>query len=351
MKKLKLFALILLTVVCVSFSSCDDDDNQPKGKFETGAFVVNEGNFQDANGTISHISADGTVTQDLFGIVNNGLALGDVVQSMSIDGDFAYIVVNNSNKMEVVNANTFVAEYTLKNLVLPRYFTTFDGKGYLTEWVSYSEPGRVSIVDLQNHVITESITTGDGAENIIAHQNRLYVSNNFTNTVSVIDPVNAEVIKTIEVGNSPGAFLVDSQNMLWVICAGAYQANDGTLVQLDPAKSDDEAANSILKTVELNANVSSKAAINKAKDKIFYYKGNSVYVLNTSDTEAPASALLTETQASDFYGIGIDPENDVLYMADSKSFAGNGTVYRYNLSGTPIDNLTVGVGPNSFEFR
>ena len=119
MKKLKFYALILVTVISVSFSSCDDDDNQPKGKFEEGVFVVNEGNFQDANGTISHISPDGTVTQDLFGTVNNGLALGDVVQSMSIDGEFAYIVVNNSNKMEVVNANTFAAEYTLKNVLLP----------------------------------------------------------------------------------------------------------------------------------------------------------------------------------------------------------------------------------------
>src|SRR5688500_15237380 len=124
MKKLKFYALILVTVLSVSFSSCDDDDSQPKGKFEDGVFVVNEGNFQDANGTISHVSSDGTVTQDLFGSENNGLALGDVVQSMTIDSDFAYIVVNNSNKMEVVNANTFVAEYTLKNLLLPRYFTT-----------------------------------------------------------------------------------------------------------------------------------------------------------------------------------------------------------------------------------
>lgn len=351
MKKLKFYTLILVTIISISFSSCDDNDNQPKGKFEQGVFVINEGNFQDANGTISHISPDNAVTQDLFGTVNNGLALGDVVQSMSINGEFAYIVVNNSNKLEVVDANTFEAQYTLKNVLLPRYFTSLEGTGYLTEWVSYSEPGRVAVIDLQNHVVTESITTDFGAENIIAHQGKLYVSNNFTNTVSVIDPIGKAVIKTIEVGNSPGAFLVDKENMLWVICAGAFQGEDGELVQLDPAKSDDEAANSVLKTVELNVNVSSKAAINKAKDKIFYYKGNSVYVLSISDVEAPASPLLTEARASSFYGIGIDPENDVLYMADTKSFAGNGTVYRYNLSGAAMDNFNVGVGPNSFEFR
>src|SRR5688572_11771045 len=351
MKNLKFYVLILVSVLAFSFSSCDDDDTNPQGKFEEGVLVVNEGNFQDADGTISHISSDGTVTQDLFGAANNGLALGDVVQSMSVDGRFAYIVVNNSNKMEVVDANTFVAEYTLKNLLLPRYFTTLNGIGYLTEWVSFTDPGRVAIIDLQNHVVTESITTDFGAENTIAHQGKLYVSNNFTNTVSVIDPVNKKVIKTIEVGDSPGEFLIDSQNMLWVICAGAYQAEDGALVQLDPAKSDDESANSILKTVELNANVSSKAAINKAKDKIFYYKGSSVYAVNTSDTQAPTSAVFTESKVSSFYGIGIDPETDILYMTDSKSFAGNGTVYQYSLAGIAMDDSEVGVGPNSFVFR
>ncbi|HYI77885.1 MAG TPA: DUF5074 domain-containing protein [Chryseolinea sp.] len=351
MKNLKFYVLILVTVFTVSFSSCDDDDTNPQGKFEEGVLVVNEGNFQDADGTISHISSDGTVTQDLFGAANNGLALGDVVQSMSVDGEFAYIVVNNSNKMEVVDANTFAAQYTLKNVLLPRYFTTYNGAGYLTEWVSFTDPGRVAIIDLQNHVVTESITTDFGAENIIAHQGKLYVSNNFTNTVSVIDPVNKKVIKTIEVGDSPGEFLIDSQNMLWVICAGAYQAEDGALVQLDPAKSDDESANSILKTVELNANVSSKAAINKAKDKIFYYKGSSVYAVNTSDTEVPTSAVFTESKVSSFYGIGIDPETDILYMTDSKSFAGNGTVYQYSLAGVAMDDFEVGVGPNSLVFR
>ncbi|HEX6227030.1 MAG TPA: hypothetical protein VFZ52_21575, partial [Chryseolinea sp.] len=148
-----------------------------------------------------------------------------------------------------------------------------------------------------------------------------------------------------------GELIVDNQGMIWVICAGGYQAADGALVQLDPAKSDDASATSILKTIGLKANVSSKAAINKAKDRIFYYQGNSVYVVNTSDTAAPASALFTENDAASFYGIGIDPESDMLYLSDTKSFAGNGTVYRYTSSGVAIDDLSAGVGPNSFVFR
>ena len=43
---------MMLAVCCVSLLSCDDEDDQPAGEFENGIFVVNEGNFQDANGSI-----------------------------------------------------------------------------------------------------------------------------------------------------------------------------------------------------------------------------------------------------------------------------------------------------------
>src|SRR5689334_14185546 len=146
MKNLRLYLLILLTAFSVTFSACDDDSESSE-KFDDGIFVVNEGNFQDADGTISHINADnGKVTQDIFGAVNNGLALGDVVQSMVIDDDLAYVVVNNSNKIEVADAESFKSSYTITDLALPRYFTTLNGKGYVTEWVSFSDPGRVSII-------------------------------------------------------------------------------------------------------------------------------------------------------------------------------------------------------------
>jgi YVTN family beta-propeller protein len=357
MKTFRGLALIVLGAYCFTLSSCDDDDNQPAGEFESGIFVINEGNFQDADGTISFINSnDGSVKQDLFGSVNNGLALGDVVQSMTFDGDYAYVVVNNSNKIEIVKANTFVSEHTLQGLSLPRYFTTLNGKGYVTEWVSFTDPGRVTIIDLENHTAGESITTDYGAENILAYDGLLYVSNNFSNTVSVIDPGGKEVIKTIEVGSGPGSLLVDSDDMIWVICAGGYDLdynplNDGKLVRLDPEKSEDESAVSVVKEIDLGTNLAAKAAINKARDSLFYYSGNSVYVLSTSASQAPASPLLTENDATGFYGIGLDPQDGVLYLADTKNFAGNGVVYRFTSSGNAVDSKVVGRGPNGFVFK
>lgn len=344
MKNFKFYLVALLTLTSVFLSSCEDDDDKPKGEFEKGVFVVNEGNFNSSDGTISHISASGEVTTDLFGSVNNGLILGDVVQSMYVADDFGYIVVNNDNKMEVVNANTFEASYTISDLKLPRYFITYNNKGYLTEWVNFSDPGRVSIVDLETHAVTGSITTDFGAEDIIEENGKLYVSNNFTNTVSVIDPVSATVVKTIEVGSSPGGFAVDKQNKLWVICGGDFGGNNGSLVQIDPA------TNEAIKTIELEMNVNAKMAMNKAETTLYYYKGKSVYSTSTTATAA-GDVLFTESSAIGFYGIGIDPKTDILYVADAKAFAGGGTVFTYTSSGTAISSYASGRGPNGFVFE
>jgi len=357
MKTFKRIVQIILVACSFTLLSCDDNDNQPAGEFENGTFVINEGNFQDADGTIGFINPDeGSVKQDLFGSVNNGLALGDVVQSMTIDGDFSYIVVNNSNKIEVVNANTFEAVHSIENLSLPRYMATMDGTGYVTEWVSFADPGRVTKIDLDNHTAGESITVGYGAENILAHDGLLYVSNSFENTVSVVDPETEEVIKTIEVGNSPGALLLDENEMIWVICGGGYDLdynplNDGKLVKLDPAESIDETSESVVLDVELATNLTAKAASNGAKDRIFYWIGKSVYSFDISSDSAPSSAILTEANATSFYGIGVNPEDDVLYLGDSKNFAGNGTVYRYTTTGQFVDSKPAERNPNGFVFK
>jgi YVTN family beta-propeller protein len=353
MKTIRIFLFALLAVTSFTLTSCEDEDDKPKGAYENGILVVNEGNFGRSNGTVSHINTStGEVSSDLFGTMNNGRALGDVVQSVTVKGDLAYIVVNNDNRVEVVNANTFEASYTLSDLKMPRYFTTLGDKGYITEWVGYSasDKGRVSVVDLKAQTVTGSIVTDRGAECIVAAGGKLFVSNNFSNTVSVINPSTQQVVETLEVGQSPGFFVTDRENKLWVICGGGLDANynplnNGRLVRFDPSNY------AILKTIELNTNVAAKLAINKAGNQLFYYKGKSVYRINITDTAAPAASLFTEPAAVSFYGIGIDPETDILYVGDGKGFQGNGTVFSYSAAGVAISNFAAGIGPNSFVFK
>jgi len=348
----RIVALCFLVCVSLFAVSCDNDDNQPSGQYAEGVFVVNEGNFGSGNGTISHFSESKGATQDLFGLVNNGLALGDVVQSMTIDDHVAYIVVNNSKKIEVVDAGTFERIGTIEGLSLPRYVTIKDGFGYVTEWVGFTDPGQVSVIDLKTNEVTDKITTDAGAENILENGGLLYVSNNFTNTVSVIDIEEREVIKTITVASSPGELLKDVDGKIWVVCGGSYGGNDGALVQIDASKSNKPNEESVIKTIALDMNLGfPKATISPDGRNLFYFSGKKVYKFEVTASSAPADAFITETTATNFYGIGIDRKTDVLYVADDKGFSSSGTVFRYTLSGPGIDNFTAGIGPGGFAFQ
>jgi YVTN family beta-propeller protein len=347
----RIVALCFLVALSLFAASCNDDDNKPAGQYADGVFVVNEGKFQAGNGTVTHFSKNKVATQDVFGLVNNGLALGDVVQSMVIDSNVGYIVVNNSNKMEVVDAGTFVRSGTVNGLALPRYVTVDDGFAYVTEWVSFVDPGQVSIVDLKTNQVIDKITTEAGAENILKHDAFLYVSNSFTNTVSVIDIEHREVIKTITVAFSPGELLEDANGKIWVLCGGSYGDNNGALVQIDASKSDKPNEQSVVKTIALGMNIGyPKATMNHDKESLFYFSGNKVYKFDVTASSAPADAIITEANAN-FYGIGIDHETNILYVADAKAFDNSGTVFRYEQSGSNIDNFTTGIGPSGFAFH
>jgi YVTN family beta-propeller protein len=349
MRKINILGSILF--LSLLFASCSSDDTKVVGKYDKGVFIVNEGNFQSSDGSITYYNTtSGEVSQDIFGTSNNGNALGDVVQSMTIDNNLAYIIINNDNKIKVVNVGDFTLYYTLSNVKLPRYFIVYNDKGYLTEWVSFVDPGRVSVVNLASHQIEATITTDYGAENIIGKDGMLYVSNNFTNTVSVIDPTKNEVVKTIEVGSSPGAFVVGKDDKLWVICGGGYDEeynplNDGALYQINTS------TNEVDKTVSLNMNLTAKIAINKTKDKIYYYKGKKIYAFDVSSTESSAEALITEEDVIGFYGIGYDEEKDLIFAGDAKGFTGNGQVYCYDANGTRVKDFASGRGPNGFVFK
>lgn len=346
MKKPHLNFFVILLASLFLLISCDESDNGPKLNLNDGVFVINEGNFMAGDGTVSFFDpGTKTTTKDVFGLVNDGLALGDVVQSMTVVGDEAYIVVNNDNKVEVVDVNTFEAIRTISDLKLPRHFATANGKGYLTEWVNFGESGRVSVVDLTTYSVTKTITTDLGAENMLVVGDKIFVSNNFTNTISVINTTTDEVVNTIEVADSPGEFVLDAQNKLWVICGGAYQANNGALIQIDLTTEE------VVKTIAFNRNVPTALATDASKNFLYYYAGKSVYRIATTALLAPTEPLLTEDNAIGFYGFDLDQNANIIYLGDAKGFASDGEVYRYNLDGSFIDSFSAGRGPNGFVFN
>ncbi len=320
-----------------------------------GVFVTNEGQFNKGNGSLSYINFQSkTVSNDLFEQAN-GRPLGDVVQSMGIANGKAYIVVNHSNKLEIADASTLQAAGVINNLLMPRYFATAGGKGYVTEYVSYTGNGQVSVIDLNTNAVIKTIPVGAMPERMLAVNNKLYVVNSDGNTVSVINTQTDAVESTITVGDGPNSLALDASNKLWVLCGG-NKVYDPVTYQVDENAS---TAGSLVRvnlngnTVEQTLTFASKKALpadlnrNASGNSFVYSYQDKVYRIESGATTLPTAALINRS----FYGLGVDPNDNSIFGSLAGNFIANGKVIHYTPAGAATDSFTVGIAPNNFFFK
>jgi YVTN family beta-propeller protein len=351
---LMIVSLAIATILGACTQKKEESIN-PLMSIDHGVFIVNEGPYGSGTGSISYFSKGlNSLTNDLFQTKNN-YPLGNVVQSMNIINNKAYIVVNNANKIEVADANTFIAQAPITGLNQPRYVLGVNAiKAYITQWGPTGNEGGVQVLNLLTNTISGTITTGKGAEKMLLKGNFVYVTcsggSGKDSVVTVINATSDAVVATINVGASPGGIVEDLNGNIWVLCAGQYKSDysglekSGSLVKINP----------ISNTVELKipftstSDMPSGLTINGAKNKLYYnYEGKVI-------SQNVASPVLDNTTFANrsFYGLGVDPSTEIVYGADAGNYASAGKVLRYNAStGVVIDSMTVGLIPNGFVFR
>ena len=187
MNKINFLIIILSAGLLMSCQNDSINPNIPIGLYDNGYFVTNEGNFGTGNGSVSFIDESGLVSNNVFEQTNS-FSLGDVVQSMQIINDNAYIVVNNSSKIEVANIDSMTYIATINGLTSPRYILQVSQeKAYVSDWGI----GGLHVIDLNTNSTISTINTGQGPEKMLLKGNKAYVCNvggfGLDNTVSVID--------------------------------------------------------------------------------------------------------------------------------------------------------------------
>ena len=332
-------------------ANIEDDDI-----YSNGAFITNEGAYGAGNGSISYYSYnENTLTNGIFKSINDR-SLGDVVQSLTVHNNIAYIVVNASNKVEVVKSNTFEEQGVITDVTNPRYFVAIsNNKGYVSQW---GDNGAIKVIDLSTLAVTKTITVGAGAERMIMHNDFVYVANSGgfanNNTISVIDPSTDEVTKTITLeGDSPRDFVVDANDDIWVLCAG-YQ-DYSNWPQIDHTASKlvriNSSSNEVAETITIGETFHPTCLeISKNGNNLFYgggYGVQGIYKMSITENTVPATALIDKS----FYGFSINPETGNLFTMEAPSFTANGTLRRYDSNGTELGSYEAGVGPNGAGFK
>ena len=350
--KEKLQKSFYISLTIVALNSCVGDNPEPilEGVFDNGYFVTNEGNFLSGNGSITYISYDGSVENEIFSKINS-FPLGDVVQSMNIIDEFAYIIVNNSSKIEVAEIDSLTSHKTIYGFISPRYMIKVnESKAYVSDWGI----NGLQIIDLNTQEITGTISTGTGPEKMTISNGYVYVCNvggwGLDNTISVIDIESDMIISTLNVEDKPNSIVTDINGDIWVLSGGhtEYDANfnvisetPGGLIHI----SDNQILNTYLYPI---GNHPEDLSINSNGTILYYSDGNFskyVYKFNINDSEVSTIPFINKS----FYGL--DYSNGYIYGTDAVDFSQRGWSYRFSENGNLVDSVQVGITPGGYCFN
>lgn len=303
-----------------------------------GLFIINEGNFQYGNATLSFYDpANNRIENEVF-FRANAMKLGDVAQSMTIYDGRAWIVVNNSRVVFAINPTTFRETGRITGFTSPRYILFVNQhKAYVTQlW-----DNRIFIVNPQTYEISGYIEVpemdaGTGStEQMVQLGGYVYVSCwSYHNRLLKIDAATDEIIADLTVGAQPNSLTIDCNGKLWTLC-------DDALCRIDPETF------TIEQTFAMPAASTPSELQTNGEGDVLYWLNDAVWRMTVSASKLPALPFL-ESRDTRYYGLTVDPESGEVYVADAIDYQQQGLIYRYTPQGAMIDEFYAGITPGAF---
>ncbi|MCD8293270.1 MAG: glutaminyl-peptide cyclotransferase [Prevotellaceae bacterium] len=338
----------------LTLASCMESDYEDVVEVFTttgsGLFIVNEGNFQYGNASLSYYNPDTHEVQNEVFLRANGMKLGDVAQSMTIYDNKGWIVVNNSHVIFAIDLDTFKEVGRIEDLTSPRYICFLsDEKAYVSQlW-----DNRIFIVNPQKYEITGYIQVPDmtmesgSTEQMVQYGKYVYCTCwSYQNRIIKIDTTTDEVVDELSVGIQPGSLVMDKYYKMWTLTDGGYEGSPYGYQAPSLYRIDAETF-----TVEKQFNFElgdspREAHLNGTRDTL-YWINNDIWRMDVTATHVPVRPFL-EYRDTEYYGLTVNPVNSEVYVADAIDYQQQGMVYRYSPQGELVDEFYVGVIPGSF---
>lgn len=326
---------------------------EEEAEFKSGFFVLNEGNFGSSNASVSFLSSDMEEIQSNIFMNINGNGIGDTAQSIEMHENLAIIVVNVSNKLEIVNRYTFESLGTIDTgLKNPRYAEVVGDKIYVSNWGDGMDPGDdfVAVFDLSDFSFVKLIPVSEGPEKVLAANEKVFVAHkggfSFNDIVSVVDTASDEVEAEIEVGDMPNSMVIDG-NDLWVLSGGKPSYADtetaGKLTNINIG------SNQVIEEFDFPDNMVHPNNLSLEGNDVYLTIDRTLYKYDMIDMQPTAEFDISEPAV--VYGFEI--ENGKVYVASPNAdFTGDGTLYIYDLAkGSLINQFSAGINPNGIYFN
>ncbi|RZK47589.1 MAG: YncE family protein, partial [Pedobacter sp.] len=321
-----------------------------------GLYLLNEGNYGSNKASIDYYDyATGIYRKNIYSQANPSatLGLGDVGNDIKIYGAKLYVVVNGSNKVEVLDVKT---AKKIKQIDIPncRYITFYKEKAYVTAYDGY-----VAVIDTTALVVGSKINVGQQPEEMAVVGTKLYVANsggynspNYERTVSVIDLNTNLETKRIDVDINLHRLKADQYGDIYVTSRGDYGAISSNLYVIDTKtdavkKKFNVAASEICIDKDFAYVYSVEWDNTTASNKISYAK------INVKDeTVVPGSFITDGTEKNIIlpFGLAVDPLSSDIYVTDANDYVSPGTLYCFDKNGKKKFAVTTGDIPGHIVF-
>lgn len=350
MKSFKYY-LLGFSFISIMLASCGDDEMtkdpgtmSEEQTYDNGVLIVNEGPFMGGSGTLDFYDRDkDTLLRNVYSSVNEGQFIGSILQSVTVIGDNAYLVVNNSAKIEVVDAETMEYKNTISGVNNPRYIVALNNnEAVVSEWGVNNENGQLKKINLLTMEIIDSVAV-NGPEQMVVSDSKIYVAN--SGGIGESDKVTVHGFdltqqSEIMVGKRTIDMVEDVNGAVWVLSGGSFVTSDGA---------------SICRIVDGVSNFCkglsgfpSDLIVNASGDNLYYVEDGQVKRLEVNNE---AEDFVVNANITGFiYGLGYDGEENELYIGTTPDYSSESTTFVRSTNGD-LRELTTGILTNGFVAR
>jgi len=340
------------TTTLVRFSALDQVGQTGTVEFEIDitsleikqVIVLNEGNFFSANGSLDVFD----ITQDQ--IENSVYSANATIQHAVFYEDKIYLVTNAPDRLDIFNGD-LESEATIdQGFDNPIDFAAVGTTGFVSNWgdintaFTDNPDSYIAILDLETLTVTDSVLLSQRPQNLIAHNDMVYIALEGGSAVSVLNPTDLSLVD-ITVAPGPSELVLDGTGNVWSLCTS------GALVEINTV---DNSAGTTIDGLT-TAGFTEKMAINGSGNIIYFLGGTNdsftgLTTVYQVDLNTQQVSPLVEGGFA-LYGIGVNPESNEIYIGDSNAFQSTGTGFRYSPEGDKLDEFATGIGPNGFLFK